>query len=454
MPPARHPAAHAEALPVLYELSLAVRGGLDLRDTCSAFLDVAMARLDFDYASVWVRREVLPDAAGLSARERDGFGLAYASPDSLASTASISALHPLVQRSEDALWSVVAADESAFGQLVMERGVDGGAYVVFRLQDVGLLKLYASASKPQPSLSMAELLCPVIDCFGAAVEACLDHQLDIEEKRRRRHAVSRALRQQRVASIAALAGGVAERFGRALTEILARSASLRDQAPAGGEPAGGEHVDGIAASAAAAQQLCRQLAQLSGPRAADGEGLGAYAPLDLDGVVAQALGCAERRGPGGVRVVSERHGAPPAVRCDADDLGSAFATLMSRAIAASARRGGAVTVRVLPEHVRRQDFVHYPFGTLRQAGDYACVEIEDLGDGMDEAAKAALFEPFAGGCSEGTGLEMAAALGVIRRHGGAVAVESAPGAGTCVRVLLPAASQPRVRHAHERALEQ
>ena len=117
MPPARHPAAHAEALPVLYELSLAVRGGLDLRDTCSAFLDVAMARLDFDYASVWVRREVLPDAAGLSARERDGFGLAYASPDSLASTASISALHPLVQRSEDALWSAATTDQSPYDRV-------------------------------------------------------------------------------------------------------------------------------------------------------------------------------------------------------------------------------------------------------------------------------------------------------------------------------------------------
>ena len=448
MPPARHPATPAEALPVLYELSLAVRGGLDLRDTCTAFLNVLMARLDFDYASVWARREVLPDAAGLSARERDGFGLTYASPDGMASTTSISALHPLVQRSEDALWSVVAADEPAFGQLVMERGVDGGAYVVFRLRDVGLLKLYASAAKPQPSLSMVERLCPVVERFGAAVEACLDHQLVVEENEHRRRAVSRALREERTASIGALAGGVAARFGRALTEILARSASLRDH-----ESARGEHVDAIAASAAAAQQLCRQLSQLSGPRAADGEGLGAGAPRDLDGVVTQALHIAERRIPGGVRVVSERHGAPPAVRCDADDLRSAFATLMSRAIAASARRGGVVTVRILPEHVRQQDFVHYPFGTLRRAGDYACVEIEDLGDGMDEAAKAALFEPVVASGAEETGLEMAAALGVIRRHRGAVAVESAPRAGTCVRVLLPAASQPRVGHAHERALE-
>jgi signal transduction histidine kinase len=295
---------------------------------------------------------------------------------------------------------------------------------------------------------MVERLCPVVERFGAAVEACLDHQLVVEENEHRRRAVSRALREERTASIGALAGGVAARFGRALTEILARSASLRDH-----ESARGEHVDAIAASAAAAQQLCRQLSQLSGPRAADGEGLGAGAPRDLDGVVTQALHIAERRIPGGVRVVSERHGAPPAVRCDADDLRSAFATLMSRAIAASARRGGVVTVRILPEHVRQQDFVHYPFGTLRRAGDYACVEIEDLGDGMDEAAKAALFEPVVASGAEETGLEMAAALGVIRRHRGAVAVESAPRAGTCVRVLLPAASQPRVGHAHERALE-
>lgn len=437
MPTASQRSATPSELVILYELSLAAGGELDLGETCRKFLDLLKARFGLDYAAVWVRRELLPGASRLSARERDGLGLAYASPAGQASTSVISALHPLVQLSEDAPWTLVPAADPAFGKLVMEREVDGGAYVVYRLRDVGLLKLHASAARSQPSAARVELLQDVIERFAAAVEVSLDHQLSIEEQRRHRLADRRLLREQRRASVGRLASGVAQRFAALTSTILERARPLR-----GREDACRAAVDWIVDSAQRAQHLCRQLAEIAGPQA-DPSGWSETARSDVQAAVDRAVERASRELPDGVRVVRELHGALPEVELDRARFGEALSSLLTYAVEASEPGGGVVTVRTMLEHVRPSDFAHYPFGALKVAGDYVCVEVEDVGAGLDEEARAALFEPFSGRRGGVQDLGMAAALGVVQRHGGAVAVESAPGAGTCVRVLLPAGRAAR-----------
>ena len=69
------------------------------------------------------------------------------------------------------------------------------------------------------------------------------------------------------------------------------------------------------------------------------------------------------------------------------------------------------------------------------------VEIADTGRGMTAEEVANIFEPFYTTKSQGLGLGMPYAQKVIERHGGSIAIESRPGAGTTVRVELPAASE-------------
>jgi signal transduction histidine kinase len=67
-----------------------------------------------------------------------------------------------------------------------------------------------------------------------------------------------------------------------------------------------------------------------------------------------------------------------------------------------------------------------------------CVEFSDTGVGMAEEVRRRVGEPFfTSGKRMGTGLGMAMVKRIVDEHGGSVEIESAPGKGTTVRLLLP-----------------
>jgi signal transduction histidine kinase len=64
--------------------------------------------------------------------------------------------------------------------------------------------------------------------------------------------------------------------------------------------------------------------------------------------------------------------------------------------------------------------------------------VTDTGEGISPESAARIFEPFFSTRLTGRGLGLSAALGIVRGHGGAIGIDSVPGQGTRVRVLLPA----------------
>jgi len=113
----------------------------------------------------------------------------------------------------------------------------------------------------------------------------------------------------------------------------------------------------------------------------------------------------------------------PLVEADAELLRQAFLNLCVNAIQAMQEQGGGrLSVRA------------------RREGESVVVEVKDSGPGMSDETRSHVFEPFFTTKAAGTGLGLAIVRQAAEAHGGAVEVESQPGAGATFRIRLPAAA--------------
>ncbi len=119
----------------------------------------------------------------------------------------------------------------------------------------------------------------------------------------------------------------------------------------------------------------------------------------------------------------ETRWASPSVYCEVDPnrIKQVFWNLATNALKAMPS-GGTLTVAV----------------TLLTAPRQVEILFEDEGIGMDEKEIAGYFQPFHSLFEEGTGLGAAIVYRLVEEHGGRIALESRPGQGTRVRILLPA----------------
>lgn len=80
------------------------------------------------------------------------------------------------------------------------------------------------------------------------------------------------------------------------------------------------------------------------------------------------------------------------------------------------------------------------------AGAYVRIVVRDTGHGMDEETKQRAFEPFftTKPRESGTGLGLSMAYGAVKNHCGCVWLDSEPGVGTTVTILLPAVAAPAI----------
>ncbi|HQH26830.1 MAG TPA: response regulator, partial [Oligoflexia bacterium] len=72
-------------------------------------------------------------------------------------------------------------------------------------------------------------------------------------------------------------------------------------------------------------------------------------------------------------------------------------------------------------------------------GKYLRLEVCDTGSGIEPELLARIFEPFftTKPLSKGTGLGLSVVRGIVQNHGGAIQVQSEPGAGASFAVYLP-----------------
>jgi PAS domain S-box-containing protein len=257
-----------------------------------------------------------------------------------------------------------------------------------------------------------------------AVQGIVLNARDVSE----REVLEERLRQaQKMEAVGRLAGGVAHDFNNLLTAVLAGSelalAEIEEGHPAR------EDLEEIRKAAVRGAALTHRLLAFSRREAPTPQ------VLRLGDVVASATRMLERLIGERIRLTTAIDPLAGHTRVDPSDVEQALLNLAANARDAMPE-GGTLTLAVRDEDLAEP--MTSPFLTA-PAGPYVVLEVEDTGTGMDEATRARIFEPFFStkARGEGTGLGLAGVYGMVKRAGGGITVESLPGKGTRIRMLLP-----------------
>jgi two-component system cell cycle sensor histidine kinase/response regulator CckA len=144
-------------------------------------------------------------------------------------------------------------------------------------------------------------------------------------------------------------------------------------------------------------------------------------------------------------------GSLPLVEADAAQLRQVVMNLIVNASDAIGAREGRIDVTTTVWDADRALLDTYQQGEELPPGRYVEIRVADTGSGMSPETIARIFDPFFTTKFTGRGLGLAAVLGIVRGHRGALRVTSALGAGTTFSVLLPAASDVKQPIASTRA---
>ena len=173
-------------LSLLYELALSVGRSLDIVEDCRRFARTLASRKDLDFVAVWMRKQVLDKSrAKPSDAPDESASLVFAYPNSLAADREL----PVTERSffhgpQGAdFWTAGSDEKETVEAWTVESGISGGSFAVFRLGELGWLKMYRSANRPGFTKAELRPLSEVIELFTMSLRACVEHQRNINARR-------------------------------------------------------------------------------------------------------------------------------------------------------------------------------------------------------------------------------------------------------------------------------
>jgi PAS domain S-box-containing protein len=290
---------------------------------------------------------------------------------------------------------------------------------------------------PSPAGGQYQLLVscyPVRDAAGV-VRWVGCTKADVTERRRMQEQAQAA---QRLEAVGRLAGGVAHEINNALQGVIGFNAFILNQI-GDGHPL---HSDArqVQVSAERAARIAQQLLAYSRRQVLQ------QLDLDLVRIVSDfAPMLRQVLGPTRTLVLASSP-RQATIHADGAQLEQVLLNLALNARDAMPD-GGTVTVGI-EERSIAEARTSQPGGSRIEAGDYVELTMEDTGMGMDAQTRARVFEPFftTKPVGQGTGLGLSVVHGIVQQSGGHVWLESNPGRGTRVHILLPAVAQRTADH--------
>ncbi len=258
------------------------------------------------------------------------------------------------------------------------------------------------------------------------VEFVVCSAVDITE----RHLIEERIREkQKMESLGRVAAGVAHDFNNTLMAIAGNiELAMMKLGP---DSPSAANLRNAYAAALNASDLTKQLLAYTG------KDKQAIVPLDLNGICRSVVELLKNTLARSAEVRMELSDERPVTEGNGEQIRQALTNLLLNAAEAMGEKKGTIVVRTSLTRMDEEALSACAFRGNALPGEYCALEVEDDGIGMDEETVARIFEPFFSRKFVGRGLGLSAVLGIVRAHRGAIRVESKPGEGTLMRILLP-----------------
>lgn len=234
---------------------------------------------------------------------------------------------------------------------------------------------------------------------------------------------------QRMRALGTLVGGIAHEFNNLLAGVTGNLFLARSDA--GNDPQLQGHLQEVGRLSFEAAEMVRLLMAYAHMGSIRNE------PFTIDEFVGEVIGVVRSTLPESVRLSYEPSAETIRIHGDRDQSEQLLLHLINNAV-------DAVVGVAQPEITISSDLYladdHFRFKHADVRGErFARISIRDNGCGIDTAEIERIFDPFftTKEVGKGTGLGLSMVIGVIRSHGGAIEVESEPGAGSCFTIYCP-----------------
>lgn len=252
------------------------------------------------------------------------------------------------------------------------------------------------------------------------------------------------LHAQKLESLGVLAGGIAHDFNNILAAVLGY-AELSLLALPRENPAY-EYIENIIDASIHASELSNQMLAYSG------KGHFVIEPINVNLMVTEMTQMLKTSISKSADLKFNLAENIHTIDADVTQIRQVFMNLITNASEAIDDNNGTIAVSTGNTHVNKDDL-----NKDIEEGDYTFIEVNDTGCGMHEETQKKMFDPFFTTKFTGRGLGMAATMGIIRGHKGAIYTHSKPGKGTTIKVLFPSTGKfpedPRSEKKHPPLLD-
>lgn len=245
----------------------------------------------------------------------------------------------------------------------------------------------------------------------------------VQAERERATLQRKLMEAQRLESLGLLAGGIAHDINNDLLLILGSASLLRSDGR--NDPSQAEALHQIQAGAYHIRDLVQQVLAFAG------KGQFVNQPIAVGELISDLLPLLRARIGKGVRLLCNVGQGLPAIDGDPAQLRQLLLNLVVNS--SEAMEGAPGTIRISLHPYQPSENLRLPHNA--QAG--LIIEIADDGPGIPGHLLSRIFEPFFSTKATGRGLGLAAVLGIVRSHQGAILTHAPPQGGALFRIALP-----------------